>query len=95
MTYAQISEAFDRCYDHLREVNGEHAPSSYTWVAPTLAELREDREDVGGEEVTGAVGYTYECNGDTVTAITADWSVEDVEDHFWGCFGFDESFPRD
>jgi len=96
LTFAQVEAAFNRCYGHLREVNGENAPSSYTWYAQTLKALEEEtgREfDEAGE--AGAVAYVFECNGGSLTAVTPDWSVEDAEDFFWECFGFGESFPRE
>lgn len=97
MTFVQVEAAFERCYNHLREVNSENAPSSYTWHAQTLEALGEEtgREFDGAGEQAGAVAYVFECNGDSLTAIAPDWSVEAVEDFFWECFGFEESFPRE
>lgn len=98
LTFAQVEAAFRRCYNRLREVNSENAPSSYTWYAESLEALKEEtgREFNGASEQAGAVAYVFECNGHTLTIIQSEWSVEETEDFFWLCFGFfDEPFPRD
>ncbi|HEX4608513.1 MAG TPA: hypothetical protein VH092_09930 [Urbifossiella sp.] len=98
LTYADVTATFDRCYAKLRAWSHEDAPASDTHVAETLAGLREAAgltEDLcDGQEEPDAVAYTYSPHIGSIDAIPAEWPVEELEDHFWACFGFDDLFPR-
>lgn len=90
MTYATVSSIFEAQYERLRELMGENAPNSWTWCAPTLAELQEECDWAHCEEVNGAVAYITECNGNDTRAITPGMTEAQVADLIWEFFGVSE-----
>ncbi|HEX4611834.1 MAG TPA: hypothetical protein VH092_26805 [Urbifossiella sp.] len=38
--------------------------------------------------------YAFSRQIGTIDAIPGDRPVEELEDYFWACFGFDDVFPR-
>jgi hypothetical protein len=111
-TFATVQECFERVYSNLREVNGENAPKSYTWFAPTPAELAEEVGDLLPEEIADqcedsdghpdcdasvgeagseTIAWVYECNGHTLTRITASATGEEIEGLFEETTGLAEA----
>jgi hypothetical protein len=97
LTFRDVHDTFARLYGELREANG-NAPNSYTWFAPTLADLKhecsvmdQDAEEPGGRLGTGEpVAWVYECEGRSLTAIGADATSADVEAFLRECMFADD-----
>lgn len=99
--FAAVTEAFNRVYQQLREDNGENAPNSYTYFAPTMAELsgpdHAGRDLSDKEELAGFVGdpdaetvaWVYEVNGFNLFRITANASENELITLFGRCMGYD------
>jgi len=95
-TYATVSDCFERVYSQLRDDSGEHAPDSCTWIAPTLAGLREECPlDLVDKEISlvigdgETIGWSYQCNGMGLAGITATASEDALIAHFGKCMGYD------
>jgi hypothetical protein len=105
MTFAKVTEIHDRVYEQLREDSGEANPSSWTFYAPTLAELAEQVDsfslvpDGGFESITPTetlgdpdaetIGWAYEVNGFNLFRITDHASEGRISDFFAACMGYD------